>query len=492
MRIVFAASEMVPFAKTGGLADVIGSLAAEIRLLGHEVAVFLPRYKVIDIQNWRLKSVVDRLEIPLGTEKEPGRILTSTLRNGVKLYFVEHPEFYARNGLYGTTLGDFADNDRRFIFFGRAMLEALKILGLKPDMIHCHDWQTGLVPVYLKTIYARDPFYQKIRTVFTIHNLGYQGNFPPDSLPLTGLGWNQFRMERLEFYGKVSFLKAALLDADSVTTVSERYAREIQSKEFGCGMEGILSKRRENLYGVVNGIDLQEWNPETDPDLAASYGIRSVEKKRINKAALQKENNLALDPRLLLCGVVSRLVDQKGIDLLIPALAPALEQGIQFVILGTGEEKYHQWLREIAKKNKGKCSVHILFDPRMAKRIYAGADTLLMPSYYEPCGLGQMIALRFGTIPVVRATGGLADTVQNYDPRTGLGNGFSFQDYASGALVDALGRASEVYRNEKKWRDLVQTAMTCDFSWAASARKYVQIYDVTKRRPIEGAEKRLG
>ena len=483
---------MVPFAKTGGLADVIGSLAAEVRFLGHEVAVFLPRYKVIDVQKWGLQSAVDRFEVPLGAEKEPGRVFTSSLRNGVKVYFVEHPEFYGRDGLYGTPLGDFSDNDRRFIFFQRALLEALKILGLKPDILHCHDWQTGLVPVYLKTLYAQDSFYEKIRIVFTVHNLGYQGNFPPDSLPMTGLGWDQFRMEKLEFYGKISFLKAALQDADSLTTVSERYSREIQSKEFGCGMEGVLSKRRENLYGIVNGIDLEEWNPEKDTDLAARYGIRSLEKKGLNKEALQRENNLTVDPRIPLCGVVSRLVDQKGIDILIPALAPAMELGIQFVILGTGEERYHQLLRELAKKNKGRCGVHILFDSKMAKRIYAGADTMLMPSYYEPCGLGQMITLRFGTIPVVRATGGLADTIQNFDPKTGSGNGFSFQDYTSEALLDAVKRALEVYRNEKKWLELVETAMSCDFSWAASAKKYVQIYEATRRRPMEDAEKRWG
>lgn len=473
---------MVPFAKTGGLADVTGSLPEAIRALGHEVIPFVPRYKGVDIQKWGLQSAVDRLEVPLGAEHESARIFSHTLKSGMKVLLVDHPEFFCRDGLYGTPLGDYPDNDRRFIFFQRAVCETLIKLGIKADVIHCHDWQTGLIPVYLKTLYAGEALFKKTKSVFTIHNLAYQGNFPPDSLPATGLGWDQFKMERLEFYGKVSFLKAALVYADMVTTVSERYAEEIQTKEFGCGMEGILSRRRETLRGIVNGVDPKEWNPETDTDIAAQYQLRKIDKKWINKNALQKENNMKVDTKTPLVGIIARLVDQKGIDILIPAIGEMARLGAQFVLLGTGDEKYHQVLREVAKKGKGKVGIHILFDAKMAKRMYAGCDMMLVPSYYEPCGLGQLIALRFGTLPIVRATGGLADTIQEFNPETGEGNGFVFEDYTSEALLGAVARALRTFQDEKSWLRLVKNAMESDFSWAASAKKYVQLFEMTEQR----------
>jgi starch synthase len=485
MKIVFAASEMVPYAKTGGLADVIGSLTAALRHQGVEVSVFIPRYKSVDIKKWNLQLAVDDISIQVGATKEKGKIYSAPGPNGITVYFVDHPEFYSRDQFYGTSQGDYSDNDRRFIFFQRAVLEGLKALPLKPDVVHCHDWQTGLIPVYLKSLYAADSFFQKTKSIFTIHNLAYQGNFPPDSLPTTGLGWEHFRMERLEYYGKVSFLKGGLIDADAVTTVSERYSQEIQTKEFGCGMEGVLSKDRTHLSGIVNGIDYDEWNPEKDTDLPAQYSADTLQRKAVTKNFLQKENNLKIDPRAPLIGVVTRLVEQKGIDIMIPALGPLLEQGAQLALLGTGEEKYHHILRDLAKKYKGRASVHILFDSKMAKHIYAGSDIMLVPSYYEPCGLAQMIALRFGTVPVVRLTGGLADTVSEYDPKTGQGNGFVFKEYTAEALIKATERAITLYQNEKKWQELMRNGMACDFSWDASAKKYVKLYEMTaKRKPM--------
>ncbi len=489
MKITFAASEMVPFAKTGGLADVIGSLTAELHALGLEVSVFIPRYKTIDVQKLSLKTAVESLEIPVGTEKEKGKILSYVLANGVKVYFVDHRSYYQREQLYGDSQGDYPDNDRRFIFFQRAVLEGLKAMGHKPDVIHCHDWQTGLIPVYLKTLYAKDSFFQKVKTVFTIHNLAYQGNFPPDSLPATGLTWEQFRMERLEFYGKMSFLKGGLLDADQITTVSERYAQEIQSKEFGCGLEGILSKRSQALHGILNGIDIEEWNPEKDENIVSKFSVRHIEKKFPNKAFLQKENHLRAEPRTPLISIVTRLVDQKGMDILLPALEAILEMNAQFVLLGTGEERYHHIFREFAKKNKGRVGVHILFDTAMARHIYADSDIMLMPSYYEPCGLGQMIALRYGTIPVVRQTGGLADTITDFDSRMGQGNGFVFEPYRPQALLETVQKAVEAYRNEKKWMELMHHAMSCDFSWTVSAKKYARLYEtITNKRKTTSKE----
>ncbi len=476
---------MEPFAKTGGLADVMGALTAEISALGHEVIAFLPRYKNIDIHKRGLHLVADDLEVVLGSEREKGKVYSSSLKNGVTVYFIDKPEFFGREFFYGNAGGDYPDNDRRFAFFQRAVFETLKKISFKPDVIHSNDWQTGLIPVYLKTVYAADPFFQKTKSVFTIHNLAYQGNFPPDSLPMTGLGWENFRMERLEFYGKFSFLKGGLVDADAITTVSERYAQEIQSKEFGCGLEGVLIRAREHLHGIVNGIDPHEWNPETDKDIAAAFSAKKIEKKAANKAALQKDHGLNPDPKAPVLIVVSRLVEQKGMDILIPALEGILTAGAQFVLLGTGEERYHHVLRDIAKKFKGKAAVHITFDAKMAKRMYAGADMILLPSYYEPCGLGQMIGLRFGTIPVVRATGGLADTIQEFDPRSGRGNGFSFRDYTAEALRETVDRAIAVYRNEKKWQELVENAMACDFSWTASAKKYEHVYEITKKRALQ-------
>jgi len=485
MRIVFVTPEMVPFAKTGGLADVTGTLPKEIQALGREVICFLPKYKKIDVHRWPLKEALDRFQIPMGSEVETGRAFRYDHPAGFRVYFIDQPEYYSRDELYGTPLGDYPDNDRRFVFFQRATLEVLRKLGIKPDVIHSHDWQTGLLPVYLKTLYSNDSFFAKTKTVFTVHNLAYQGNFPPDSLPGTGLSWEEFKLERLEFYGKVSFLKGGLVYADALTTVSPRYAQEIQMKEFGCGMEGVLQMRRQDLTGIVNGIDPAEWDPENDPDLAAPFSAKKLEGKALNKAALQKENRFKVDEKIPLFSITTRLVDQKGLDILAPAVESLMKRGVQLVLLGTGEEKYHQLFRDLAKKHPRELGVHLLFDAKMAKRIYAGSDVFLMPSRYEPCGLGQLISYRFGTVPLVRETGGLADTVEDFDPATGKGTGFVFKDYQSQAFLKAVDRALEVYRNPKLWQKLVRNGMKCDFSWHVSAKQYVELYDRIERKPVK-------
>lgn len=480
MKIVSVASEAIPFAKTGGLGDVAGTLPLELQKLGHEVSVFLPRYKSIDPEKWGLKPVIDRMEIQLGGDKQTGRILRYDHPSGVQFYFVDQPEFFSRPEFYGTLLGDYPDNDRRFVFFQRAVLETLRSLNLRPHIIHCHDWQTGLIPAYIKTIYAKD--FDKTKTVFTIHNLAYQGNFPPDSLPMTGLSWDQFKMEKLEFYGKVSFIKGGIVYSDLVTTVSPSYAEQIQTKEFGCGLEGVLAARALNIFGVTNGIDYKEWNPETDKDIASHYGAATLSKKQGNKHELQKENAFKVDSDIPVFGIVSRLVDQKGMDILIPVLQEIREWDIQFVLLGTGEDKYHQIFREIAKKTKGHFGIHILFDPKMAKRIYAGADMILVPSHYEPCGLAQMIALRYGTIPVVRATGGLADTVEEFDLKTGQGNGFRFDDYSPEAFLTALKNAIKIFKEKKSWETLMKNALASDYSWTHSAKRFVELFEEVQKK----------
>lgn len=480
MKIVHVASEFGKFAKTGGLADVTSSLADALVGLGHEVSVFLPRYRLADKVTSGFKKVIESLDVTIGHQKEKGSVYSGQLESGVTVYLIDHPEFFTREFIYGTYTGDYADNDRRFTFFQRAVLQAIDKLALEPEIIHCHDWQTGLIPVYLKTREFRGGRFKKIRTVFTVHNLAYQGNFPPDSLPVTGLGWEHFRFDLLEFYGKVSFIKGGLVFADAITTVSERYAREIQTKEFGCGLDAVLRERALDLHGIVNGINPAEWKPESEPGLAANFSSSDLAGKAACKLALQRENELAQDEKVPVFAFISRLVSQKGLDILIPAFEALAGMEIQLLILGTGEEHYHQALRDLAKKNRDWLSVHIVFDPSTAKQMYAGSDFFLLPSFYEPCGLGQMIALRYGTIPVVREIGGLADTVSEFNPVTGSGNGFVFQDYRAEALVDAIRRAVKSFKKKKEWQQLQQNAFACDFSWEASAKKYVELYKNVK------------
>ena len=484
MEVVFVGSEMTPFAKTGGLGDVLGSLPKEIARLGHRVSVFLPKYRKITQEQFALELVLDAVHIPIGSDVETARVY-SCLFEDVSIFLVDHAEYFDREELYGTPMGDYPDNDRRFTFFQRAVLEALKRLKIKPDIIHGHDWQTGLIPVYLKTLYQGDPFFKKTKSVFTIHNLAYQGNFPPDSLSLTGLSWNEFRFDRLEFYGKISFLKGGLVYSDVLTTVSERYSKEIQTKEMGAGLDGVLNYRKGDLVGIVNGINSKEWNPETDSEIEANFTARDLRNKGICKAALQKEHHFIQDPSIPLFGFVSRLVDQKGIDILLPVLESIARENWQVVLLGTGEEKYHKHLRELAARYPEYLGLNITFSLRLAKRIYAGSDLFLMPSRFEPCGLGQMISFRFGTVPLVRETGGLADTVSEFNSKTGKGNGFVFSRYDPEALFGAMRRAADLYQDKEVWTKLMKNGMACDFSWEASAREYAALYERVERKPLQ-------
>ncbi len=484
MEIVFIASEMAPFAQTGGLADVVGVLPHEIAKAGHSVSVFLPKYKMISDQKYSLESVIDPLNIPVGSDVETGRLFGGRFGE-VHVFFVDEPYLYGRDGLYGTPMGDYPDNDIRFIFFQRAILESLKKLKIRPDVIHCHDWQSGLIPAYLKTLYRSDPFFKSTKTVFTIHNLAYQGNFPPDSISTTGLSWNEFTFDRLEFYGKISFLKGGLVYSDLLTTVSKRYAEEIQTKEFGCGMEGVLSVRKKDLCGILNGINTEEWNPARDPDLVQNFDRSSVEKRNFCKAALQKENRLTQNPEIPLFGFVGRLAEQKGLDILEPLIEEIADRGWQLVMLGTGEEEYHEKFRRAAQKYPKSFGVNLTFDLKSSKRVYSGVDIFLMTSQFEPCGLGQMYALRYGAVPLVREVGGLADTIQDYNPETNDGNGFVFLEYSSKALLNTMNRAVSVFEDRKKWADLIKTGMGCDFSWTKSAKQYMDVYERVEKKQLK-------
>lgn len=475
LRILFVAPEVEPFAKTGGLADVAGDLPKALAALGHDVRVFMPKYRGVERAAGELKTVVPSLQVPVGDRVVEGAILEGRLGRTVPVYFLAQDHYYDREALYTTAEGDYWDNCERFTFFCRAALTALPRIGWRPEILHAHDWQSGLIPVYLETLYRDDPFLGPIGTVFTVHNLGYQGLFWHYDLPMTGLSWDLFTPAGIEFYGKISFLKAGLVFADLLTTVSQTYAREIQTPDFGHGLDGVLRERDRDLVGIVNGIDYELWNPATDPELPKRYDAEDLEGKLHCRRALQEEFGLRPDGGPVI-GMVTRLADQKGLDLAVEVIPTALAQGAQLVLLGAGEERYQQYFRELAAGHPEAVGVRIGFDQGLARRIYGGADAFLMPSRYEPCGLGQLISLRYGTIPVVRRTGGLADTIREVDPATGAGTGFTFEAYEPGALQAALGRALAVYREPGRWRRLVRTAMAEDFSWEASARAYEAAY----------------
>jgi starch synthase len=480
MKILFAASEAAPFAKTGGLADVAGSLPPAIASLGHEVRVVMPYYRQVARQASGLTHVAT-FAVPLGTWLERCDVLEGNLGGEVKVYFIKKDIYYDRPELYQSEQADYPDNAERFIFFSRAILELCRALRYDPDIIHVNDWQTGLVPLYLKTLYRGSDTLNRAKTVFTVHNLGYQGLFWHWDMRLTGLGWDVFTPEGVEFWGKINFLKAGLVYADLLTTVSKTYSREIQTPEFGYGLDGVLVNRARDLAGIVNGIDYRIWDPARDRDLPKTYSSSRRAGKALCKKALFAQIRMRGSDGPLI-GMVTRLVDQKGLDILTEALPEIMSLGVQLVILGTGDEKYHRILSDAAGRYAKKMRVLLRYDDALAKQVYAGCDMFLMPSHYEPCGLGQMIALRYGTVPVVRKTGGLSDTVENYDPKTGQGTGFLFKEYSSPALVDCLRRALEVYRHRNRWNHLARNGMNVDFSWEHSAKEYEKVYRKAMRK----------
>ncbi len=474
MKILFAASEAAPFAKTGGLADVSGSLPRALAALGHDVSVVIPRYRQVDVAAYKLKPVASFF-VPLGSWRERCDVLKGSMGRDVTVYFVNKDIYYDRPDLYRTAQADYPDNAERFIFFSRAVLELCGALDLRPQIVHCNDWQTGLVPLYLKKSYGASAALGRARSVFTVHNLGYQGLFWHWDMSLTGLGWDVFTPEGIEFWGRMNLLKAGLVYSDIITTVSRTYSREIQTPEYGYGLDGVLLSRSRDLYGIVNGIDYGEWNPARDRNIPRTYSAARPAGKAVCKKELLARLDLQ-DSGEPLVGMVTRLADQKGLDILTEALPDILALGARLVILGTGDAKYAKILTDAANRHGDRMRVLLQYNDGLAKNIYAGSDLFLMPSHYEPCGLGQMIALRYGTVPVVRKTGGLADTVADYNVRTGRGTGFLFEQYSSTALVRCLRRALDVFGDAEKWKKLVQSGMKQDFSWEQSAREYVKVY----------------
>lgn len=481
MRIVMAASECTPYSKTGGLADVVGSLPPALVKLGHQVSVFVPRYRQTRLEN--ASPVIPSITVPFDDRYRFCSVLDGGLHNGVQMYFIEYAPFFDRDGLYGTAIGDYADNAERFALLCRVVLEATKFLG-RPDVLHCHDWQTALIPILLSTLYAEDPLFERVPCVFTIHNLGYQGLFQPEILPLLMLPWDLFTMSKMEFYGKVNFLKGAITSTDFITTVSRRYAQEIQTAEYGFGLEGVLRARSGTIAGILNGVNYLEWNPETDPHLASRYSPTDLGGKTRCKRDLLREFGLSEETQLPVLGIVSRFAGQKGFDLIQQVSDRLAHEELIVVALGTGDRDYEDMFRRLNKLYPQKFAVRIAFDNVLAHKIEAGSDMFLMPSKYEPAGLNQLYSLKYGTVPIVRATGGLDDTVEQWDPDTQKGTGFKFKEYSGEAMLETVQMALAVFRDRRQWQALMRNGMTQDYSWDSSARDYVRVYE--RARQIKG------
>lgn len=477
LRILIVASEGVPYVKTGGLADVIGALPRALRRLGHDVRVVLPRYKSIDTARWHLRTVVSDLPVPINQSTELVNVLEAPPGQDVPFYFIDSEHYFQREKLYG-----YNDDGERFILFCRAALEFVRTIEWAPDVVHCHDWHTAIIPNWTKTVYRDDAYLGKAASVYTIHNLAYQGIFGYRILEVAGVAEEGFLYPEVpELANVVDLMGRGVLFADAVNTVSPRYAREILTPEFGERLDPVLRERKDRLYGILNGIDTLEFDPAADTHIASHYDAFSLDDRPANKRALQEQTRLPVNERVPLLGIISRLTDQKGFDLLDQIAVPLIEQGVQLVVSGTGDQHYHSMFQRLAARYPQQVSVNLTFNVEMSQRIYAGSDMLLMPSRFEPCGLTQMLAMRYGSIPVVHRTGGLADTVKEFDSVTNDGNGFSFVRYDPFHLFAAIVRAIEVYKFPHIWQDLMQRAMLADYSWDASAEQYVALY----RRALE-------
>jgi starch synthase len=495
MNILLASSEVVPFAKTGGLADVCGALPGEIEKMGHKISVFMPAFRSI-YQAVADPEILDvKLEIPLGKKIVSGGLMRSKLPGtNVDIYFVHQPDYFHRHQLYCEQGTDYDDNCERFTFFSRAVLESIRMLDLKTEIIHCNDWQTGLIPALLKCEYNENPLYEHIVSLITIHNLAFQGSFWHWDMLLTGLNWKHFTWQKMEHFGRLNLLKSGIVFADAINTVSPTYAKEIQTAEQGCGLESTLRHRANCLSGILNGIDTNDWNPATDPHLPANFSGPATGESVLSdsaltgklacKTALQINSQLTQDAGVPLIGIVGRLATQKGWSLILPVMRNWLERvNAQWVVLGTGDPDFHHVLTTLHRQYPHRLSVTLDFSNQLAHQIEAGADLFLMPSEYEPCGLNQMYSMAYGTVPVVRDTGGLADTVVNATVETidrKTANGFSFREFTQTAMEHALTKAIRMYHEDREtWTQLMSTGMAHDWSWSASAQQYCQLYENT-------------
>ncbi|MBW7843366.1 MAG: glycogen synthase GlgA [Ignavibacterium sp.] len=486
LKILFVTSEVVPFVKTGGLADVSSALPQMLSELGHEVRIVVPKYGAVDERKFKIHEIVrlKDLQVKIGNKDVIFSLKSCFLpgpRIRVQIYFLDNQEYFgSRNSLYldPRTGKDYPDNDERFILLSRAVMELIIKLGWIPDVIHLNDWQCGLIPAYLKTIYKDHESFDKFKTLFTIHNLAYQGEFPIAAFQKTGLPKElESTTKGIVHKGKINFMKSGLMFADVINTVSRTYANEIRTKEeYGEGLKEVLSKRKDSLFGIVNGIDKNVWNPEKDKLIPVKYSVKNIEAKLENKKELADRFGLKFREDVPIIGLISRLFDSKGIDLLQKAFSDLMKLNIQFIVLGTGDSKYHSFFEKMAMKHSDKFAVYLGFNDELAHLIEAGSDLFLMPSKYEPCGLNQMYSLTYGTVPIVRETGGLADTVIKYNEKTEEGTGFVFKKYDSVEMLKEIKRAVKVFNNKKVWQKIMRNGMKMDFSWDVSARQYIELY----------------
>lgn len=473
MKILMVVSECVPFVKVGGLADVAGALPRALKARGHDVRIIMPKYQAIDSQKFNLKSLPLRLEIPIGKNIEEATVKEGRL-DGVPVYFIESARYFYRPGVYRSAEGDYGDNRERYVFFSRAALETAKAILFQPDIVHCHDWQTGIIPAYIKTAYRTDGFYFKTRSVYTIHNIAYQGIFERDTIDVAGLPWSEYTWDKLEFFGFFNFMKAGIVYADAVSTVSPTYAKEIQTEDGGRSMEKALASRSASLAGILNGIDYGEWSPSKDAFIAAKFSKADPSGKALCKEDLQRTCGLPVRPGSMLVGSVSRIDPQKGYDLAAKVMAQMTGYDVQFVVLGAGDRNIQDMLTGLRRQNPEKISLNFKFDNALAHKIYAGADAFLMPSRFEPCGLGQMIAMAYGTAPVVTKTGGLADSVEQFNGNDGTG--FVAQEIREQELKASLEMALNTYLNKAAWEKLMQNCFSADFTWDRSVPEYEEMY----------------
>jgi len=470
-QVLFVTSEAVPFVKTGGLADVTGSLPAELAKNGLDVRIILPKYGDIPGHYKDKMEKVGEMTVHMGWRQQYLGI-EKLVEHGITYYFVDNEYYFKRKGIYG-----FFDDAERYAFFCRAVLESIPLLDFVPDILHCHDWHSGLVSVYLKDQYAQLPLYSKMKTVFTIHNLRFQGIFPPVIMEFLELGPEYLTNDKLEFFGNVNYLKAGIVYSDILTTVSPSYALEIQQPQFGEKLDGLLTARKNDLVGIINGIDQETYDPATDTSLAVNYNKMSPKRKLKNKTKLQEILGLPVNEEIPVIAMVTRMDRSKGLDLIAHVLDQSITQDVQFIVLGTGDETYQSMFRIANHHNPTKVSAQLYFDDHLSRQIYAGADIFLMPSLYEPCGIGQLVAMRYGCLPVVRETGGLKDTVFSYNEETGQGNGFSFTNYNADDMLYTIRRALALYQDKTAWYKLVRNAMKCDYSWKDSVLQYENIYN---------------
>ncbi len=482
MRVVFAASECVPFAKTGGLADVVGALPQELVKLGHEVTVYLPLYAVVKAHikplaggGWEYAE--RSITIPFEHYNRFVGIVNGGVREGVQYYFVDCPELFDRQGLYGTKAGDYPNNWERFGLFCRAVLEASKLLGV-PQVFHVHDWQAALIPVYLRTTYSEDPLLQGAASVLTIHNAGYQGWFPPATTERLLFPWEIFTMDKVEQFDTFNFLKGGMVYADMLTTVSRKYAEEIKTPEFGEKLDGVLRGRAADLRGILNGVDYSQWDPKTDGNLAGHFSANDLAGKQECRADLLHAFGLEkVADKTAVIGIVSRLARMKGFDFVMDIAEELTERDVVVVVLGSGEPVYERFFREWAFRHPGQVAAQIRYDEALAHKVEAGSDMFLMPSRYEPCGLNQIYSLRYGTVPVVRATGGLDDTIEEWNPKLGTGTGFKFEGLEASRLLAAIDRALAAFKDKNEWKQLMRNGMAKDYGWAGPAREYAEVYE---------------